>query len=175
MAFPTITFYSEVDNTVETNKIDPLNALSLSLLFDLLKLHYRCGQRVYVRCCDQQQMLEIDEQLWTTESHSFLAHSLDGETSAAKAPIVLGTNIPDNIGGFFCWVNLTESALLPLPNTKEIIEIVSDSERERQLARERYKMYCKNGIKPAFVKHSTEKHKCETLKSFHEPQVEAHV
>ncbi len=178
MTLPTITFYSEDGSKVEiteSKQIAEVNSLSLPLLVDLLKLRYRCSQRVFVRCRDQQQMLEIDEQLWLLDSHSFLAHSLDGEISAAKAPIVLGTNIPDNVGGFFCWVNLTETALLPLPVTREIVEIVSNDETQKQQARDRYKMYCKNGIKPAFVTHKIVTHKIVTQEPANDSQVVAHA
>ncbi len=190
MALPTITFHSQEDSGEES---DPTTKgageafldtgfghhcgqehFFFPLLFDLLKQHYRCGQRVFVRCRDQQQLLQLDEQLWALDPHNFLAHSLEGETTANKAPIVLGTHVPTNIGRFFCWINLTEKALLPLPVTHEIIELISNRGLEKQQARERYKMYCKNGIKPAYILHNlTDLHRLAT--SAWKSQVIAHA
>ncbi len=119
-------------------------------LVKLISRRYRSGHRVFVRCHDQSQMLQLDEALWKLEADSFLAHSIDGETSADKAPIVIGTNNPANVNGFACWLNLTESAISPVPRADEIIEIVPPDESGKALARERYKAYCQQGIKPSF-------------------------
>ncbi len=150
MASPTITFYSQ-QNDSKTDSDHEEDLFEPQMLFELLTQRYRCGQRVFIRCLDQQQMLALDELLWSVDTHSFLAHGLDGESSSAKAPIVLGLNLPENIGGFACWVNLTESALLPIPTTREILEIVPRNEVQKQQARDRYKDYCKNGIRPEFL------------------------
>lgn len=142
---PSIVFYSE-----ETNP-HPLE----QTLVKLVTRRYRSGQRIYIRCEDQKQMLEIDEALWKLDPDSFLAHAIDGESSSAQAPILLGTNNPSNINGFGCWVNLTTSAIVPVPRTEEIIEFVPTDESGKQMARDRYKSYCQHGIKPAFQNLST--------------------
>ncbi len=137
---PSIIFYSEQNEAAAIE----------STLLKLVTRRYRSGQRIFIRCEDQQQMLQLDEALWQQDTESFLAHAIDGEPSADKAPILLATNNPQNPNGFGCWVNLTSSAIVPLPRTEEIIEIVPADESGKQLARDRYKAYCQQGIKPAF-------------------------
>jgi DNA polymerase-3 subunit chi len=146
---PSIVFYSTPDNKAETGSEEDKKFLQKTLV-KLVSRRYRSGQRIFIRCSDQTQMLELDEALWQLDADSFLAHSIDGEPSADKAPILIGTNNPENLNGFGCWVNLTESALVPIPRTEEIIEFVPSEEAQKAQARERYKIYCQNGVKPAF-------------------------
>ncbi len=135
-----ITFYSDNDKQASLHQT----------LVKLVTRRYRSGKRVFIRCDNQQQMLQIDEALWQLDADSFLAHALDGEPSAQKAPILLGANNPENLSGFGCWVNLTTEAIVPIPRTEEILEIVPDDDSGKQLARDRFKSYCQQGIKPAF-------------------------
>jgi len=146
---PSIVFYSTPNNKAEFGSDEDKSSLQQTLV-KLVSRRYRSGQRIFVRCCDQTQMLELDEALWKLEADSFLAHSIDGEPSASQAPILIGTNNPTNMNGFACWVNLTESALVPIPRTEEIIEFVPNQDEAKALARERYKAYCQQGVKPAF-------------------------
>jgi len=136
---PLIVFYSEKPSSSRDQT-----------LVKLISRHYRSGQKVFIRCHNQTQVLQLDETLWQLEADSFLAHSIDGEASADKAPILIGTNNPPNLNGFACWVNLTESAIVPIPRTEEIIEFVPSDDAGKVLARARYKSYCQQGIKPAF-------------------------
>ena len=135
-----ITFYSDDDKQSSFEQT----------LVKLVTRHYRSGQRVFIRCDSQQQMLQIDEALWQLEANSFLAHALDGEPSAQKAPILLGSNNPQQLSGFACWVNLTQQAIVPIPRTEEIVELVPSDNMGIQLARNRFKTYCQQGVKPAF-------------------------
>jgi len=146
---PSIVFYSTPDNKSEIGSEEEKNSLHQTLV-KLVSRRYRSGQRIFVRCSDQTQMLELDEALWKLEADSFLAHSIDGEPSAKQAPILIGTNNPENMNAYGCWVNLTESALIPIPRTEEIIEFVPNQDSAKTLARERYKAYCQQGVKPAF-------------------------
>lgn len=147
MALPRINFYQIND---DDSGSDDIIIFPFLLIVELLHQRYRLNQRIFIWCRNENQMLELDEQIWAFDGEHFLAHSIEGESSCGKSPIVLGTRYPQNMGGFACFINLTETPLLEKIKAQEIVEIVPSEEKEKQLARQRFKLYGQNGYQPTF-------------------------
>ncbi len=137
---PTVTFYPLAENQQRWGAV----------ILDLLLPLYRSRNRVYIVCSSEQEMLELDENLWQLATERFIAHALDDEDSAKRSPVVLGRSSTPRSGRFSHWFNLTETHLTPLPDATSIIEFVPAEDAQKALARTRFRGYCELGVKPLF-------------------------
>ncbi|WP_115711679.1 DNA polymerase III subunit chi [Legionella sainthelensi] len=110
----------------------------------LLEKAYAKGHKVYVLCTNQNDAELLDELLWTFKEDSFIPHHLQGEGPEPPPPIQIGYEREPR--GF-------NDILLNLSNTippfytkfKRIMEIVLNSEAEKEQSRAHYRSYKANG------------------------------
>ena len=101
--------------------------------------------RIWIYCADQAQCESLDELLWGFEATQFLPHAID----QIEQGICLSTQPPKS--GFDVCLNFSQLALDPasLPHQDlHIIEIVGNTEVEKQASREVFKHYRNFGIHP---------------------------
>jgi len=147
MALTKVVFY-QLEDTSEV--VDAEEVYSFALILEILQQSYRINQRVFIHCQEQQQMHYLDELIWSYEGNHFLAHSIEGESSCNKSPIVLGTHYPDKMGSFAMVLNLSEVPLFDFERLQQITEIVPSASHEKQQAREKFKQYAQKGFQPVF-------------------------
>ncbi|ARB93538.1 DNA polymerase III subunit chi [Legionella longbeachae] len=110
----------------------------------LLEKAYVKGHKVYVLCANKQDAEFLDELLWTFKEDSFIPHHLQGEGPEPPPPIQIGyereprgfndilLNLSNNIPSFYS-------------KFKRIMEIVLNSEAEKEQSRAHYRSYKANG------------------------------
>ncbi len=111
--------------------------------------------QVFVYTCTDQQAQILDELLWTYKSDSFIPHCIISDdflpVSPAKTenfnyPVVikavnsvLDQQLPAQFKGLL--INLSQTIPPFMPYFERIAEMVDKDETEKQLARERYRLY----------------------------------
>lgn len=91
-------------------------------------------------------LAQLDESLWTFSAVDFVPHSyLQSEaTVAAASPVVLLASM-ESAPHYEVLLNLGEAVAPGFDKFERVIEIVGLDERERQLARQRWKRYVESG------------------------------
>jgi DNA polymerase-3 subunit chi len=124
------------------------------------RLHYACrvarkvrgaGRSLLVFCSDADRLARFDTALWTFSALDFLPHVYTGSPLAPATPIWL-TLQPRNAARDV--LLLLDDAVAPgfaewFAQFERVIEIVSQDDDDRQLARARYKTYKGAGLQPA--------------------------
>ncbi len=111
--------------------------------------------QVFIYTCTEQQAQILDELLWTYKSDSFIPHCIISDdflpVSPAKTenfnyPVVikaanseLDQQLPAQFKGLL--INLSQTIPPFMPYFERIAEMVDKDETEKQLARERYRLY----------------------------------
>ncbi len=113
------------------------------------------GMQVFIYTCTEQQAQILDELLWTYKSDSFIPHCIISDdflpVSPAKTenfnyPVVikaanseLDQQLPTQFKGLL--INLSQTIPPFIQYFERIAEMVDKDETEKQLARERYRLY----------------------------------
>ncbi|MGC1181538.1 DNA polymerase III subunit chi [Legionella sp.] len=106
----------------------------------LLEKAYIRGHRVYVFCNNQEHAELIDELLWTFKDDSFIPHNLQGEGPEPPPPIQIGcANNPRGFNDIL--LNLTPQIPPFYAQFKRVIELVINTESEKELGRAKYREY----------------------------------
>ena len=100
------------------------------------------GYTAYVRIADSQTAARLDDLMWTFDQGSFVPHARDG--GGEPAPVVIGPNAPGETPPDLL-ISLADQVPEHLDAYRRIAEIVDHTDTERQLARERYKVYKDRG------------------------------
>lgn len=114
----------------------------------LLRKAYLKGARVLV-LVEERERAALDAALWTTVVGEFLPHSgpNDPPHVQARSPIHLASD-PSASNGATVLVNLRADVPTGHERFARVIEVVTDDEHDRSLARERWKRYKAMGIEP---------------------------
>ncbi len=113
------------------------------------------GMQVFIYTCTDQQAQILDELLWTYKSDSFIPHCIISDvflpvtpekTENFSYPVVikaansdLDQQLPAQFKGLL--INLSQTMPSFMPYFERIAEMVDKDETEKQLARERYRLY----------------------------------
>lgn len=110
------------------------------------KILRQADQRIWLFCNDQTIQQELDEQLWTFDSSSFLAHGIN----QIDSPICISEHLPTDSD----WIifNFNNQSFEKFDSFSHIIEIIENNEIAKQLGREKFKQYRKLGIQPQTYK-----------------------
>ena len=114
----------------------------------LLRKAYLKGARVLV-LVDERERAALDAALWTTVVGEFLPHSgpNDPPHVQARSPIHLASELSSSNGATVL-VNLRADIPPGHERFARVIEVVTNDERDRSQARERWKGYKALGIEP---------------------------
>ncbi|MGL5287656.1 DNA polymerase III, chi subunit [Aeromonas sp. RU39B] len=119
-----ITFYLMTDNQRET------------LVCQLAAELWQSGH-LFCLCQNEAQAHQLDELLWQLPPERFVPHQLQGE--AGQAPVEIGWQPPRR--RYARLINLADDAPLFAGEFAQVVDFVPTDERDKQLARERYKAY----------------------------------
>lgn len=99
---------------------------------------------IVIACADQQQCNTVDEQLWMTPDNRFIAHSIESSNTEDKTtPILITADINHQPKTNSVLVDLRNHASLSqhCQQYVRILDIVTNNDDARNLARQRYKSY----------------------------------
>lgn len=110
----------------------------------LLEKAYAKGHKVYVLCTNKQDAEFLDELLWTFKEDSFIPHNLQGEGPEPPPPIQIGyEREPRGFNDIL--LNLSHNIPPFYTKFKRIMEIVLNSEADKEQSRAHYRSYKANG------------------------------
>jgi DNA polymerase-3 subunit chi len=104
------------------------------------------GHRVYVQTASPGDAQRLDDLLWTFNERGFLPHELcTGAGPAHPKVMVLVGNVAAPAGHRELLINLTDMLPAELESYARIAEIVGTDPLQKQLSRDRYKVYRERG------------------------------
>lgn len=115
---------------------------------DVVRKHYLAGRKLIIYHTDSREMQRLDRMLWGFEPTAFVPHVMIDNELAAQTPILLclraedlqTVSHPDN------WLLNLDTQGPPLPTSfSRILEIVSNQEKDKQSARQRWRNYQQQG------------------------------
>lgn len=129
------------------------------------KLQYACrllrkafGQGAHLHVLADASLAErLDMELWVRNPGDFLPHCTDAGSEAMllRSPVVMGPSVMSVPSGLasqsmLVLVNLSEELpdITRMGRYQRVIEVVSTSPRDRELARDRWRSYRQLGLEP---------------------------
>lgn len=86
----------------------------------------------------------LDRLLWTVPATSFVAHCKANDRLAGETPIVLATTL-EELAHDDCLLNLSDEVPPGFSRFRQLVEIISIDDRDRQPGRERFRFYRERG------------------------------
>jgi DNA polymerase-3 subunit chi len=110
----------------------------------LVRKAHRSGSRVLVWCEDAVRLKRFDELLWTFSDQDFIPHVSAGDPLAAQTPVLL-TAEPVDCAHHEILINLGDQTPPMFSRFDRLIEVVSNEDSDRALARQRFRFYKDRG------------------------------
>lgn len=103
--------------------------------------------RTRVEVPDSVVASQFDKLLWTFSPTSFVPHCLVGDKLAEVTPVVLCVEyMPTDADRYDVLINLGTETPQSAEFVKRIIEVVDETDQDKQLARKRYRYYQAQGF-----------------------------
>lgn len=135
---PQIDFYILADSSVNARHV---------LACRLAEKAYQRGHKVYVYTASAPEATLMDELLWTFRSGSFLPHCLFPAAEDPCPPVLVGCSEgPDSHRDVL--INLTQEVPPFFEHFTRVVEPVDENEKNKQAARERFRIYRDRGYPP---------------------------
>ncbi|OWW22801.1 DNA polymerase III subunit chi [Noviherbaspirillum denitrificans] len=103
------------------------------------------GSRLVLLVNDRQELMTLDQALWTFSEQEFLPHVTAGDPLAAQTPVILTDRDDAELPHYHVLVNLTASTPAHFARFERMIEIISSDETEKAAGRERFRFYKQRG------------------------------
>lgn len=100
----------------------------------------RQAQRIWIYSPNAELQQQIDQQLWTFDPSSFIAHGIDD----LHAPVCISAQLPTQ--GQWILINLSVNSINDTNYLEQIIEIVENNESAKHIGREKFKSYRDLGL-----------------------------
>lgn len=113
-------------------------------MVDLVSAALNKHRQVTILEHDEDRASTISQALWHASSESFLPNMLATHTLAKQSPIVVNWHEIELIQDDML-INLTVKEPKFFSRFTQLVEIVSNEEQDKKLARERYKFYRERG------------------------------
>jgi DNA polymerase-3 subunit chi len=133
---PKIDFYRIYDATPKA---------ILTLACKLLEKAYQQKNNVYVNTSDEPTAHQLNESLWTFHDTSFIPHQLLGEKHTPTPPIEIGYESSYQPKHHDILLNLDTNIPPFFAEFERIIEIISEEEKQKENARNKYRQYNQQG------------------------------
>jgi DNA polymerase III subunit chi len=91
------------------------------------------GERAFILCKDEKQMLELDQLLWTMPSNAFIPHDTIKCSDPKAQPLLLLTEIKENLNNAKIAINLTASQINENLNLKKYLYVFYGNEDEPEV------------------------------------------
>nr|VFK32003.1 MAG: DNA polymerase III, chi subunit [Candidatus Kentron sp. MB]VFK35028.1 MAG: DNA polymerase III, chi subunit [Candidatus Kentron sp. MB]VFK77119.1 MAG: DNA polymerase III, chi subunit [Candidatus Kentron sp. MB] len=110
---------------------------------------WKSGYRVFIHTGTRFPAHQIDDLLWTFRAESFVPHALDsshagGDIDNRNYPVSIGNGMEPR-GELDVLINLGDTVPLFFARCKRMVEVVSGDVKDRESARERYRLYRSKG------------------------------
>ncbi len=111
---------------------------------------YKLKHRIYIHVDNDVEAQRLDELLWTFSQSSFVPHECinsDASQSVPQSPVVIGyhNHAPNS---YDLLINLGQKIPQFCQQFERIAEVVADTDALRQISREHFRFYRKQGITP---------------------------
>lgn len=121
---------------------------------DISARRLRQGQSLAVYCRNMTRLDSFDQLLWDYERTAFVPHVRSGDPLATQTPIVLYDSPPPTE---CAWVlNLDDECVPEAARYANIIEVISNEDRDRAAGRARWRLY--QGAGHTIVQHDLANH-----------------
>lgn len=111
---------------------------------DVVRKHYLAGRQLIIYHSDERELQRLDRMLWGFEPTAFVPHLMFDHPLASQTPILLcsqATQLSSLMQNNAWLINLDPvGPPLPTPFSR-VLEIVSHQEKDKQSARERWRLY----------------------------------
>ncbi len=104
----------------------------------------RQGHRILVHAPNTDMARRFDALLWTGQALSFVPHVAASSPLAPRTPVVIASDL-DNAAHHDVLLNLADTPPQGFESFGMLIEIVSTDEADRQLARQRWQSFKRQG------------------------------
>jgi len=101
--------------------------------------------RIVLLARDRQEMMALDQALWTFSELEFLPHVMAGDPLAAQTPIILTDRGDAELPHYHVLVNLSTETPAHFARFERMIEIIAPDETEKAAGRERFRFYKQRG------------------------------
>lgn len=110
---------------------------------------FKAGHRVYIDAIDAQQAQHLDDLLWTFSDTSFVPHRCAdaGDRDRTPDPVSIGHGCPP-AGMADVLLTLRPDAPEYFSRFERVLEVVDGDAAERTSARQRYRFYQDQGVRP---------------------------
>lgn len=112
---------------------------------DVVRKHYLAGRKLIIYHPELRELQRFDRMLWGFEPTAFIPHVFVDDPLAPQTPIWLSTQPPQphpQSPADAAWLLNLAPSCPPLPTPfQRILEIVSENEKDRRAARQRWRQY----------------------------------
>ncbi|NOY62293.1 MAG: DNA polymerase III subunit chi [Gammaproteobacteria bacterium] len=119
----------------------------LQLVCRLADKAFQQSHRITIHCESAQQSKQLDDLLWTFRDGSFLPHSRYPNNEDPPPPIQVGHETPPD-GDADVLINLATTAPAFYTRFARVLEVVDESEANKQSGRARFRYYRDQGHTP---------------------------
>jgi len=110
---------------------------------------WKSGHRVFVHTGSRFTARQMDDLLWSFRQESFVPHTIDSEYAHkdghnGEYPVLIGSGAEPR-GDLDVVINLGDTIPEFFTRCERMVEVVSGNAQDRALARERYRLYRKQG------------------------------
>jgi DNA polymerase-3 subunit chi len=105
---------------------------------------FRLGHRIYIQASGPEEAARLDELLWTFGPGSFVPHGLNTPQLGDPDPVLIGDGEPPPGFGEVL-ICLASEVPAFFSRFERMVELVDDTEADKQLARERFRFYRDRG------------------------------
>ena len=122
--------------------------MSLSVC-KIIKKYYDLNNKILISSRDSIMIKNINKLLWTFEQLSFIPHSTNEEYDSLVSVLLFDTNYKnDSIlkNDYNVFINLDDEVKTDYHDHEVIVELVSNNEEQKKVAREKYLYYKKNKL-----------------------------
>ncbi len=98
-----------------------------------------------VLLADTQQLMALDDALWTFSEQDFLPHVMASDALAPKTPVILTGDDNIELPHHQILINLTANAPTHFAHFERLFEVISSDDADKSAGRERYRFYQQRG------------------------------
>ncbi|GGX02349.1 hypothetical protein GCM10011282_05540 [Undibacterium macrobrachii] len=98
-----------------------------------------------------EQATLLNDALWDFSAVDFLPHVMIDDPLASQTPIVIATQIDSALPHHDLLINLSQMLPTTFAQFNRVIEVVSQQEDDANAARQRFRLYQQQGIKPSHI------------------------
>ena len=115
----------------------------------IVKKYYEEDNKILISSQNSVMIKSINNLLWTFEQLSFIPHATNEQYDPLASVLLFDTNYKnDSIlkNDYNIFINLDDEVKTDYHNHEVIVELVSNNEEQKKIARERYLYYKKNKL-----------------------------